>query len=195
MNPANERHSGARVIPPPESLGEGDDGAQTAPALQASIGAEMVSLHGVALAISTERETAMSNPSDNKPFEEFAANVLNRTMCDNCLDEFPDDEMNYDPKVRDGAPVCNECYADWTNDKNKLKIIPATDRKETNPETKAAISDLFAAAEKRISERDEAAQESANVLADAFEEGGDEAARKALEEHLRKYQTSPPDEE
>src|SRR5262249_18799688 len=48
LNPANERHSGARVIPPPESLGEGDDGAQTAPALQASIGAEMVSLQCVA---------------------------------------------------------------------------------------------------------------------------------------------------
>jgi formylmethanofuran dehydrogenase subunit E len=56
----------------------------------------------------------MSNPME-KLFEELGAKVLEQTMCDNCLGEFPDEEMRYDPNVRDGAPVCQECYELLTN--------------------------------------------------------------------------------
>jgi len=45
--------------------------------------------------------------------EELAAKVLEQTMCDICLDEFPDEELNHDPAIRDGAPVCNECYGEF----------------------------------------------------------------------------------
>jgi formylmethanofuran dehydrogenase subunit E len=56
----------------------------------------------------------MSNPMEEY-FEELAAKVLEHTMCDNCHDEFPDDEMRYDPDVRGGAPVCKECYETLSN--------------------------------------------------------------------------------
>jgi hypothetical protein len=55
----------------------------------------------------------MSNPIE-KLFEELGAKVLEQTMCDVCLGEFPDEELNYDPKVRDGKPLCNECHATLT---------------------------------------------------------------------------------
>ena len=57
------------------------------------------------------------NPME-KYFEELRVlreHVLEQTMCDVCHGEFPDEEMNFDPNVRDGAPVCNECYAMLTD--------------------------------------------------------------------------------
>jgi hypothetical protein len=64
------------------------------------------------------KEKAMTNPME-KLFEELKAKVLEQTMCDNCLGDFPDDEMNYDPNVRNGAPVCKECYEILTNWKSR----------------------------------------------------------------------------
>jgi hypothetical protein len=82
------------------------------------------------------------------------------------------------------------------SNENRIIYIPAgPDRPELNPETAAALEDLVATAAREIAERNQRANESANVWADAFEKGGEEAAHKALKEHLRKYRTSPPDEE
>jgi formylmethanofuran dehydrogenase subunit E len=63
---------------------------------------------------SPERKTTMTIPME-KLFEELGAKVLEQTMCDNCLDEFPEEEMYFDPNVRDGKPVCKECYEFLTN--------------------------------------------------------------------------------
>jgi hypothetical protein len=52
-----------------------------------------------------------------KFFAEFAEKVLEQTMCDVCLQEFPDEEMRYDEAIRDGAPVCARCYARLTGRK------------------------------------------------------------------------------
>ena len=62
------------------------------------------------------------NPME-KYFEELRAlgeSVLEQTMCDVCLDEFPGEEMNYDPQIRDGAPVYEDCYA---NEKARLDAL------------------------------------------------------------------------
>ena len=64
----------------------------------------------------------MSNPME-KFFEEWrklGERILEQTMCDVCHDEFPDEELRYDPNIRDGAPVCNECYA---NEKARLDAL------------------------------------------------------------------------
>lgn len=57
----------------------------------------------------------MSNPFEHNPFEkpfaEFAADAFDSPTCDNCGDDIPADEANYNPEVRGGAPLCNECYA------------------------------------------------------------------------------------
>jgi len=53
--------------------------------------------------------TTSMNPME-KYFEELGERVLEQTMCDVCLDEFPDEELHYDPDIRSGAPVCDECY-------------------------------------------------------------------------------------
>ena len=42
---------------------------------------------------------------------ELGKRVLEQTMCDECLEEFPDEEMRYDPNIHDGKPVCGDCYA------------------------------------------------------------------------------------
>ena len=49
------------------------------------------------------------NPME-KYFEELSERVLEQTMCDICLGEFPDEDLHYDPAIRSGAPVCDECY-------------------------------------------------------------------------------------
>src|SRR5262249_18498382 len=82
------------------------------------------------------------------------------------------------------------------SDKYEFTYIPADpDRPGLNPETSAALDNLIERAAQEIAERNQCARESAKVWADAFAQGGEEAAEKALKEHLQKYQTPPSDEE
>jgi len=58
-----------------------------------------------------------------KFFEEWRKldeRVLEETMCDECLQFFPDEDMRFDPNINDGKPVCNECYA---NEKARLDAL------------------------------------------------------------------------
>ena len=56
------------------------------------------------------------NPMEKfiEDLRELGEMTLESTMCDLCLEHMPDDQMNYDPQVRDGAPVCDDCYRKLT---------------------------------------------------------------------------------
>jgi len=79
---------------------------------------------------------------------------------------------------------------------SKFTFNPAgPDRNGWTPETGVALNHLFATTAREIAERNRRAQERAKVRADAFAQGGEEAAKKALKERLQKYLTLSFDEE
>jgi len=69
------------------------------------------------------------------------------------------------------------------SDDNKLNYIPAgPDRAWLNPLTGAALNYLFVTTARKIAERKRRAREFAKLWADAFEQGGEEAAKESLKE-------------